>query len=308
MEIIRSRQNELIKRILALGSDAKTRQEAGEFLCAGDKLLSEALSSVNAVNSTDYKKMKVASDFTKRIMRLCVMADRQSAVTNFIELMNRLLDDKSVTLETFEALLNERFGYLERECAANETLDAGAWASYCAVCAMRHTQPRRISNNTELRIALESELQAEMTDRYRAGAGQALTQTLRELGLEVSGEVELDQLEGKLFSEPGNPDYALFFSASDAGFVLEMTENEALGPDAAAHKESLCAKRRTLVARMLEKGYEIRVIAENDAAGESLEHIQVPAGTAARETAADRIRKRRMIEGKKGRSRAIGGT
>ena len=45
MEIIRSRQNELIRRFVALGSDAAARQEAGEFLCAGDKLLGEALSS-----------------------------------------------------------------------------------------------------------------------------------------------------------------------------------------------------------------------------------------------------------------------
>lgn len=45
MEIIRSRQNELIKRFIALGSDAKARQEAGEFVCAGDKLLAEALGS-----------------------------------------------------------------------------------------------------------------------------------------------------------------------------------------------------------------------------------------------------------------------
>lgn len=45
MEIIRSRQNELIKRFAALGSDAKARQEAGEFLCAGDKLLEETILS-----------------------------------------------------------------------------------------------------------------------------------------------------------------------------------------------------------------------------------------------------------------------
>lgn len=45
MEIIRSRQNEIIKRFIALGSDAKARQEAGQFLCAGEKLLGEALTS-----------------------------------------------------------------------------------------------------------------------------------------------------------------------------------------------------------------------------------------------------------------------
>ena len=45
MEIIRSRQNDLIKRFIALGSDAKARQKAGEYLCAGDKLLGEALAS-----------------------------------------------------------------------------------------------------------------------------------------------------------------------------------------------------------------------------------------------------------------------
>mgnify|MGYP002625889707 CR=1 FL=1 len=56
MEIIRSRQNELIKRFIALGSDAKARREAGEFLCAGDKLLREAVSSggeITCVLSTE---------------------------------------------------------------------------------------------------------------------------------------------------------------------------------------------------------------------------------------------------------------
>ena len=45
MEVIRSRQNELIKRISALASDGKTRQAAGEFVCAGEKLLQEARAS-----------------------------------------------------------------------------------------------------------------------------------------------------------------------------------------------------------------------------------------------------------------------
>ena len=45
MEEIRSRQNELIKRFIALGSDGKVRQEAGEYLCAGQTLLDEAIAS-----------------------------------------------------------------------------------------------------------------------------------------------------------------------------------------------------------------------------------------------------------------------
>ena len=45
MDIIRSRQNDVIKRFIALGSDAKARQETGEFLCAGEKLLGEAIAS-----------------------------------------------------------------------------------------------------------------------------------------------------------------------------------------------------------------------------------------------------------------------
>lgn len=45
MEIIRSRQNELIKRFIALASDGKMRQEAGEYIGAGTKLLNEAAAS-----------------------------------------------------------------------------------------------------------------------------------------------------------------------------------------------------------------------------------------------------------------------
>ena len=45
MEAIRSRQNELVKRFIALGSDGKARQAAGEYICAGETLLEEAAAS-----------------------------------------------------------------------------------------------------------------------------------------------------------------------------------------------------------------------------------------------------------------------
>ncbi len=45
MEIIRSRQNDIVKRFIALASDGKARQREGEFVGAGDKLLSEAVAS-----------------------------------------------------------------------------------------------------------------------------------------------------------------------------------------------------------------------------------------------------------------------
>ncbi len=45
MEIIRSRHNELVKKFIALGSDGKARQEAEEFLCAGQTMLDEAMAS-----------------------------------------------------------------------------------------------------------------------------------------------------------------------------------------------------------------------------------------------------------------------
>ena len=45
MERIRSRQNELVKKFIALGADARARQEAGQFLCAGETLLQEAVAS-----------------------------------------------------------------------------------------------------------------------------------------------------------------------------------------------------------------------------------------------------------------------
>lgn len=42
MEIIRSRQNELVRRFRALGSDGELRRREGEFIGAGQKLLDEA--------------------------------------------------------------------------------------------------------------------------------------------------------------------------------------------------------------------------------------------------------------------------
>lgn len=45
MEAIRSRQNELVKKFIALGADGRVRQREGEYLCAGLTLLEEAVSS-----------------------------------------------------------------------------------------------------------------------------------------------------------------------------------------------------------------------------------------------------------------------
>ncbi len=42
-EIIKSRQNEKVKHLKKLGTDASYRRECGEFLCDGDKLFYEAL-------------------------------------------------------------------------------------------------------------------------------------------------------------------------------------------------------------------------------------------------------------------------
>ena len=45
MEVIRSRQNELVKRFVSLAGDAKTRRQAGEYVCAGETLLDEAVAA-----------------------------------------------------------------------------------------------------------------------------------------------------------------------------------------------------------------------------------------------------------------------
>lgn len=45
MEIIRSRQNDIVKRFISLASDGKARREAGEYIGTGEKLLREAASS-----------------------------------------------------------------------------------------------------------------------------------------------------------------------------------------------------------------------------------------------------------------------
>ena len=39
MEIIRSRHNDIVRRITALASDGKTRRSEGEYIGAGGKLL-----------------------------------------------------------------------------------------------------------------------------------------------------------------------------------------------------------------------------------------------------------------------------
>ncbi len=268
---------------------------------------SSVLSVANARNSTEYQKMKLASAYTKKLMTLSAPSMQKQDVNNFITLMNQLMDDKSVTLETFENILKERFTYLQRSCETTQALDEALWAAYCAVCAMRHEQPRHFSSNAALEQAITQAMSEEVTSRYRAGAGAALRETMEELGLQVGADVELERLQGQLFTEPGNDDYAIFVNMSEHGFVLEMTESDTPSEQAKAHKTSLCAKRRMLIERMREKGYVISVTAETDHVGVSREKVALPKAQDKKETAADRMRKRRMIAGKKGKSRAIGG-
>lgn len=44
-EVLSSRQNALVKHFVALGADADKRRAAGEYLCAGEKLLKEAMAA-----------------------------------------------------------------------------------------------------------------------------------------------------------------------------------------------------------------------------------------------------------------------
>ncbi len=72
MERIRSRQNELVKRFIALGADARARQEAGQFLCAGETLLREAVASgaeITCVLATEELRSLPAHPVTPEILK-----------------------------------------------------------------------------------------------------------------------------------------------------------------------------------------------------------------------------------------------
>lgn len=264
---------------------------------------SDAISIVNAVNSTEYKKMIYASNLVKCAMQLCQNDEKEkNEIIEFTNLINKMLDDESVPYDYFCKFLGDRYDYLASRYN-NTDIDNDKWDTYCALCAMNGKKARKLSNN-EIDEAIRMELQEAYEKKYYNVAKEVLMDVFKELGLSIHEDFELDEIKGVLLEDEENPDYRLFASQDEDSYVLEMVESENSNRTE-ENRASLCQKRKMVVELARARGIELTLNIEND--GPTTGTAKAIKSERSRGSQIEQLRKRRTIQGANGKARMIGG-
>lgn len=266
---------------------------------------SDTISVRNAKNSAQFKKMALASDLMKKVMVWVVPnPEEQQRLNQLIGVVNGMLDDDNIPFEHFRNFVELRFAAFHRQ---QQLLgyDPELWDRYCALCAMRGERPRQLPKE-ELAQEVERLTNQAVTDRFVANARKAFMEAVQELGLEVRSGHVLDRVSGTLLTDKENPAFSLFFSEHDVSFLLEMVENpEADSTEREKQQQNVCRKRRQLEQRMREKGYRLRVCAEDD--DNCAKMTGVAEKKDQKETRAEQLRRRRALSGKAAKLKMAGG-
>lgn len=259
----------------------------------------------NARNSAQFKKMALASDLMKKVMVWVVESPQeQMRLNQLIDVVNGMLDDDNVSFSHFQQFVELRFAAFQRQQDALE-LDPQLWDQYCALCAMRGERPRRIRADALAREVQRLKEEA-ITKKFVANARKAFMEAVEQLGLEVRSGHVLDRVSGTLLVDKENPGFHLFFSEHDVSFLLEMVEAEDVDPAQRAQQhDNVCRKRRQLEQLMLEKGYRLKVCAEDDTMCAKMTGVREKKEV--RETRAELLRRRRALAGKQAKLKMAGG-
>lgn len=264
---------------------------------------SEQISLSNAVNSTEYKKMVISSEITKSLMLFCVENEQEKKeIKAFTDLMNKMLDDSSVSYSFFSKLMYDRYQLLLKKFRKDKRISEEKWNLYCSLCAITNKRPRRISFD-EIDLEIDELCTQAFYKKYSKAAKKALLETFEELGLSVSNEYELEEVPGFILDDKDNEDFQFFVGEQDQSFVIEMIETEGSKREQ-SNKKSLCLKRKQICDIMKKKGFIIDNSFENDDNSLSIDFIS---HTNQKETNIERIKRLRTIQGKRGRARVIGG-
>lgn len=263
---------------------------------------SEVLALSNARNSNEYKKVSFASEINKQIMVLPADGENKIAVAAFSQIMNKMLDDTSVDFDFFQTHISKRFEELKVACERKGiNTNSDEWLEYCSLCAMVGVTPQSLTGDA-LRMKIDELKKKSLTNNYVSGARNALYETLNELGMQLIGEYELEEIPGFLVGESKDAGYKFFVSEDNSNFVFEMIEEETAQPQ---EKAMMCVKRRQIARIMKEKGYPLELVAENDDAVESA--MDVARKTGKRDDRAEAARKRRAIAGMQPKVKMMGG-
>lgn len=262
---------------------------------------SDQISPKNAINSTEYKKMALTSKIIKNLLSYCSTVETEKEVIDLINIINKMLDDKTVGYDFFADYIIERFNSLIKKDSKDKRISQEKWDLYCSLCTLVGIRPHRILlENIDKEI---DELSAQVFQRkYIANARKALRETFEELGLLITDDYELEKISGSIIEDKDNPDYQLFLSNEDDSFAIEMIETKN-SQKSHFHHQAICSKRKKIYELMAKKGYPLTIAAEND---DSASKELVKEQRTKAESHLERIRRQRVINGRTGKARAIG--
>lgn len=265
---------------------------------------SDVVSVHNAKNSSQFKKMALASDIMKQAAKLTVNEKNEESLFKFLETVNHMLEDNSISFAYMEEYVLPRFNSLKKRLASNLQLHP-LWMEYCSLCALLGRSPS-VYSYAEVEAETKQLLQEAVVANYVVDARKALTETMAELGIEVSGEYTLEKISGVLYADNEIPEYNFFVSCSDNSFLMELIDT---GVPSEKPRElqytSICRKRKLLEDRMREKGYHLGTCAENDSVSAPL--LSEQGNPSQQESKTELLRRRRAIDGRVAKLKAVGG-
>ena len=262
---------------------------------------SEQISLKNAVNSTEYKKMALSSKVIKKLLSYCYSNDNERDVAELINTINKMLDDKSVGYDYFADYILERFDSLQKRSSKDSRISDDKWELYCSLCALVGNKPIQVSFE-DVDKEIDNLSARVFQKKYMVKARRALHETFEELGLQVSDDYDLENITGSIVTDRENGDYQLFLSSDEESFALEMIETNDSNQSQLL-QQSLCGKRKKIYEIMARKGYPLSISAESD---ESTSKQKAYENKRSQESSLERLKKRRLINGRTGKARTIG--
>ena len=262
---------------------------------------SEILSINNATNSSEFKKIKLASEINKSIMLLPINSSEiQVRITEFLGLLNRTLDDESVDYDYFNAFIIKRFEAIKKKCITDiSVLETNEWKEYCALCLLMGETPK-FSSDDDLNEQIFILKQKFLEKKYLESAQKTLKETLEELGLVIREEFSLEGIDGVLIDNEVENGYKFFLSEQNDTFIFELVEDE---PVEASSKSQMCNKRRKIAEIMEQKGFPLDIIGESET---SITSKAIQQKRSNRHKVMERTREKRSVAGKKPHAKMIG--
>lgn len=262
---------------------------------------SEVLSISGAVNSSEYKKMKLANEINRCVMLLPIDSEKkEKEIIKFLELLNTALDDINVDFDFFNDYIVKRFELIKTICIPDKlNIESDEWKEYCALCILVGQKPKFLSG-VKLQDQIFALKQSLLENKYLDEAKKALNETLSDLGFSITEEFSLEGIEGVIVDSKESDGYRFFVSEQKDSFIFEMVEDTSATPSS---KVEMCKKRKEIARIMEQKGFPLDVLNENDCCVSSKVLSQKHTS---KNSIIEKTRAKRVIAGKKPHAKMIG--